>query len=160
LVSLVKAGRLGRKTGAGFFDYQPGPQEAAPQAAAALRQVTPTVTRLIAQWAVPAGVHTPEATVQRLLLPMVLEATRILEEGKVDGPGDIDLAVLFGLGFPRSRGGLLWWADRLGAGRILEMLTALQRLGPRAQPTGLLRDLAAGGERFYGRRQLSRDGTS
>ena len=51
----------------------------------------------------------------RLVLPMLLEATRILEEGKVGDVRDIDLAVLFGLGFPAAKGGLLWWADTLGS---------------------------------------------
>ena len=42
---------------------------------------------------------------------MLVEATRILEEGKVRDARAIDLAALFGLGFPADKGGLLWWAD-------------------------------------------------
>ncbi len=93
--------------------------------------------------------HTHDGITARLLLPMVLEATRILEEGRVRDPRDIDLAVLFGLGFPAFRGGLLWWVDTLGAERIIEMLQPLQRLGPRGQSTSLLQRLAATHGRFY-----------
>ena len=80
---------------------------------------------------------------------MVLEASRLLEEGKVRDAGDVDLGVIFGLGFPASRGGLLRWADTLGAPRIIEMLRPLQSLGGRAQPTPLLLELAAQNRRFY-----------
>ncbi|HUT09038.1 MAG TPA: hypothetical protein VMY42_00945, partial [Thermoguttaceae bacterium] len=81
---------------------------------------------------------------------MVLEATRILQESKVRDPRDIDLGVLFGLGFPASRGGLLWWADTLGANRIVEMLRPLAKLGIRCRPTSLLQEMAETGRRFYG----------
>jgi 3-hydroxyacyl-CoA dehydrogenase len=81
---------------------------------------------------------------------MLLEATRVLEENKVRDPRDIDLGVLFGLGFPAAQGGLLWWADCLGAARIIEMLRPLQRLGQRAQPTALLRNMARRAGHFYG----------
>ena len=52
---------------------------------------------------------------RRLLGPMVWEAMRLLAEGKLDDPRDIDLGVIFGLGFPTLRGGLLWWVDHCGA---------------------------------------------
>jgi len=57
------------------------------------------------------------AIAERLLLPMVAEAARMLAEKKVDSAWQIDLAVIFGLGFPLWRGGLLWWAESSG-GRI------------------------------------------
>ena len=85
----------------------------------------------------------------RLVLPMLLEATRILEEGKVGDVRDIDLAVLFGLGFPAAKGGLLWWADTLGAARILGLLQSLGTMGPRAEPTAMLKSMAESGQRFY-----------
>jgi 3-hydroxyacyl-CoA dehydrogenase len=83
------------------------------------------------------------------MLPMLLEATRILEEEKVFDVREIDLAVLFGLGFPSAKGGLLWWADTLGAERIIGMLAGLKSMGNRSEPTTLLRKLAKSGGRFY-----------
>ncbi len=143
LVSMVKAGHLGRKSGVGFFSYADSPRQDDDRRSGQL------VEPLIAQWAHAAQQHTPDGITTRLLLPMVLEATRILEEGRVRDPRDIDLAVLFGLGFPAFRGGLLWWADTLGAARIIEMLPRLQGQGPRGQLPSLLRRLAATRGRFY-----------
>ena len=61
----------------------------------------------------------------------------------------IDLAVLFGLGFPANKGGLLWWADALGAERILGKLRSLDGMGDRSRPTPMLATLAKSGGRFY-----------
>lgn len=80
---------------------------------------------------------------------MLLEATRILEEDRVRDVRDIDLAVLFGQGFPAEKGGLLWWADTQGAAWILGELRSLGAAEPQFEPTGLLRAMAQGGRRFY-----------
>lgn len=144
LVAMVKAGRLGCKSGAGFFSY---PAAAAPDAAA--QPPDEAVRQIIAQWARPSQEHSAHSITVRLMLPMLLEATRVLQEGKVRDPRDIDLAALFGLGFPAFRGGLFWWADTLGAARIIEMLRPLGRLGLRAKPTPILQDLARTAGHFY-----------
>lgn len=143
LVSLIKAGRLGRKSDAGFFSYN-GPSGRATQTPA-----DAAVAKLIAPWVNPIPRASSETLCQRLILPMLLEATRILEEHKVGDVRDIDLAVLFGLGFPVEKGGLLWWADTLGAERIIAMLQSLTTMGPRAEPTAMLRSLARAGDKFY-----------
>jgi 3-hydroxyacyl-CoA dehydrogenase len=154
LVALIKLGRLGQKSGAGFFSY-------ADSVAIASSTAPYTATlEIIARWAKTTKQHSSEDIVIRLLLPMILEATRILEEGGWLGhlarkerprcdPRDIDLGVIFGLGFPAQRGGLLWWADTIKPSTILEMLRPLESIGPRLQPTPLLLELAAHGERFY-----------
>jgi 3-hydroxyacyl-CoA dehydrogenase/enoyl-CoA hydratase/3-hydroxybutyryl-CoA epimerase/3-hydroxyacyl-CoA dehydrogenase/enoyl-CoA hydratase/3-hydroxybutyryl-CoA epimerase/enoyl-CoA isomerase len=143
LVSMVKAGRLGRKTGAGFFSYR-GPTS--PLASGA---VDAGVAELLAPWLDPPPRTGHENIAYRLVLPMLLEATRLLEEGKVHDPRDIDSAVLFGLGFPADKGGLLRWADKLGAPRVVALLQSLTTMGPRAAPTSLLRTLAETGGSFY-----------
>jgi 3-hydroxyacyl-CoA dehydrogenase len=79
---------------------------------------------------------------------MLLEATRILDEAKVDNADDIDRAVLFGLGFPAATGGLFRWADALGPGRILDRLLAECPAAPRFRPTPRLQALAQTGGRF------------
>ena len=140
LVTMIKAGRLGRKSGAGFFAYDHG---------TAAAEMDTSIEPIIAQWARQPREHTSQSIVARLLLPMVLEATRILEEGKVRDPGDIDLCVLLGLGFPANMGGLLRWADTLSAARVVEMLQPFQPLGPRYHPTPLLTELAQNAGRFH-----------
>jgi 3-hydroxyacyl-CoA dehydrogenase/enoyl-CoA hydratase/3-hydroxybutyryl-CoA epimerase/3-hydroxyacyl-CoA dehydrogenase/enoyl-CoA hydratase/3-hydroxybutyryl-CoA epimerase/enoyl-CoA isomerase len=143
LITMYKRGRLGRKSGSGFFSYS---SETAWDGPA---RPDPGVEALIAEWARPPQTLSPQTITHRLILPMVLEATRLLEENRVRHPGDVDLAVLFGLGFPAARGGLLYWADAQGADRIVEMLRPLEPLGPRLAPTRLLQQTADGGQRLY-----------
>lgn len=140
LITMYKSRRLGRKTGRGFFHYPDGHSKGQPD---------PQVEASIATWARPAQPFTQEQITARLLLPMVLEATRLLEEGKVLQPQTIDLAMVHGLGFPAGRGGLLHWADTLGAAQLLKLLKPLESLGARAQPTQLLKDMAQQRQRFY-----------
>ena len=150
MVAMVKQGLLGRKSGAGFFVYPDQPQAAADDT---LQQPNPAaqaiIDRVALQWPRPAEKHTAQTILMRLLLPMVLEASRIIAENKVQDPRDIDLAAIFGLGFPEVRGGLLWWADTYGPTRLLNMLRGLERLGARMQPTPLLREMARRDVRFY-----------
>ena len=63
-------------------------------------------------------------------------------------PRDVDLGLIFGLGFPPFKGGLLFWADTLGADEILRRLTPFAAIGKRLEPTDLLKDMAAKGEKF------------
>jgi 3-hydroxyacyl-CoA dehydrogenase len=80
---------------------------------------------------------------------MLLEATRVLQEKGVVDPRLVDLGMVFGLGFPESRGGLLYWGDSIGAAQIVTMLGPLEHLGSRMRPTPLLLGLAEEGRRFY-----------
>ncbi len=85
----------------------------------------------------------------RLVLPMVNEAARCLEEGIASRPLDVDLGMVMGTGFPPFRGGLLRYADRRGVGAIVDRLEALAgSVGPRLAPSEALRKRAAG---FYPR---------
>ena len=105
LVGLVKAKQYGMKAGAGFYRY-PG------------KTPNPSVGEIVGDCAelqsTPTGKESagPAAIAERLLLPMIAEAARMLAEKKVASPWQIDLAMIFGLGFPLWRGGLLWWAER------------------------------------------------
>ena len=67
----------------------------------------------------------------------------------VRDPRDVDLGLIFGVGFPPFKGGLLFWADTLGAAKIVEQLKQLESLGARAQPTAMLQDMAKTGRKFY-----------
>lgn len=143
LATLVKRGRLGQKAGAGFFAYPPGkkPEKGVPDPA--FEPILQTYLR-----GEPIKL-TSEQVTMRLFLPMLLEATRALEDGVVRDPRDVDLGLIYGLGFPPFKGGLLFWADTLGAAKILEMLQPFESLGPRMQPTQLLLDMARDGRKFY-----------
>ena len=164
LVAMVKAGRLGQKSGAGFFAYRGEPARTPgierndapacrPRGFAPLSRRPPdrdpAVDALIDRWAGPPQKHTRETITARLFLLMLLEATRILQEQKVADPRLVDLGAIFGLGFPEARGGLLFWADTLGAARVVRMLQPFESLGPRARPTPMLLEMAEKNRRFY-----------
>jgi 3-hydroxyacyl-CoA dehydrogenase/enoyl-CoA hydratase/3-hydroxybutyryl-CoA epimerase/3-hydroxyacyl-CoA dehydrogenase/enoyl-CoA hydratase/3-hydroxybutyryl-CoA epimerase/enoyl-CoA isomerase len=152
LVSMVKAGRLGQKAGAGFYAYgKRSVKGDSPIFADTKIGTVPdrAIDEIIGRWIDSTGKQSSETIACRLVLPMLLEATRILEEGKVGDPRDIDLAVLFGLGFPADKGGLLWWADALGPQRILGMLSSPRTIEDRNRPTPMLETLAKTDGRFY-----------
>jgi 3-hydroxyacyl-CoA dehydrogenase/enoyl-CoA hydratase/carnithine racemase len=133
--ALVKSGRLGRKSGAGFYRYQ-GPR----------RIVGPDddAAALIARYAQPPRNDPDRTLADRLFLPMLLEAVRTVDEQIVRDPRDVDLAVIHALGFPAFRGGLFAWADTLGAAEIVRRLEPLAGLGPRMMPPPRLLDMARG----------------
>jgi 3-hydroxyacyl-CoA dehydrogenase/enoyl-CoA hydratase/3-hydroxybutyryl-CoA epimerase/3-hydroxyacyl-CoA dehydrogenase/enoyl-CoA hydratase/3-hydroxybutyryl-CoA epimerase/enoyl-CoA isomerase len=142
LEDLVKAGRLGKKSGAGFrrFVGKSGKPEADPAFEAFLNKRR-TDQRTISD----------QEITDRLFLAMLLEASRALEEGIVRDPADADMGLILGIGFPPFRGGILRWADTEGAARILERLAPYQKLGKRFEPTESLKKLAETGGTFYPR---------
>ena len=142
LPALVKRGRLGQKTGIGFYQYS--------AAGDGLVAYDPDFQRIIQPYVRRARTFSDEEIVARLILPMLLEATRTMEERVVEKPQDVDIGVLFGLAFPAARGGLLYWADSLGSERVLDLLQHFASIGPRMRPTDLLQSLAATGGTFYG----------
>lgn len=142
LPALMKAGRLGQKSLAGFFRYK-HPTSRGEHDAAFDRLIAPLLRE-------PRHVARDELTT-RMILPMVLEATRVLEEGIVRDVRDVDLGLIYGIGFPPFKGGLLFWADTLGAAKIVEMLKPLESLGERMKPTAMLLDMARSGTKFYDR---------
>lgn len=142
LPALMKKKRLGRKNNAGFYAYLPGvlaPQND-PASAEILQQYVRKENRL-----------TLPQIQDRLLLTMLLEACRVLEEGRVHDPRDIDLGVIFGLGFPAFRGGILHWAEQTGGAQILRQLEHCIGRGERFTPPQLLLDWAAGKTPLVGR---------
>jgi 3-hydroxyacyl-CoA dehydrogenase/enoyl-CoA hydratase/3-hydroxybutyryl-CoA epimerase/3-hydroxyacyl-CoA dehydrogenase/enoyl-CoA hydratase/3-hydroxybutyryl-CoA epimerase/enoyl-CoA isomerase len=140
LPALVKRNRLGIKTGSGFYRYEPGTGAGVDD---------PEFSAIIQPYIRQVPPLSREEIARRLFLPMLLEATRLLEEGVVQDVRDIDVGVLHGLAFPEGRGGLLYWADQVGAPNLLKLLEPFHSLGPRMQPTALLRAMAESGESFY-----------
>ncbi len=139
LDELVKAGRLGQKTGAGFYSYAKGKRGAD----------DPFLAELLGRLGARPREFAQEELQDRLFLPMLTEASRVLAEGIVREPGDVDMGLILGIGFPAWRGGLLRWADALGLPVVLERLKKYQALGPRYAPTEQMKKLAAQGKGFY-----------
>ncbi|MCP4811353.1 MAG: multifunctional fatty acid oxidation complex subunit alpha [Planctomycetaceae bacterium] len=142
LPAMVKAGRLGQKTGHGFFKYQKKKNRG---------HHDPEFDEFLQPFVRKKESLTPEQITARLFMPMLLEATRVLEEGIVRSARDVDLGLIFGIGFPPFKGGLLFWADTIPGKELLETLKPFESLGKRYQPTELLKDMIAGGQAFYDR---------
>jgi 3-hydroxyacyl-CoA dehydrogenase/enoyl-CoA hydratase/3-hydroxybutyryl-CoA epimerase/3-hydroxyacyl-CoA dehydrogenase/enoyl-CoA hydratase/3-hydroxybutyryl-CoA epimerase/enoyl-CoA isomerase len=140
LDELVKAGRLGQKTGAGFYSYAKGGRGAD----------DPFLAALLGRLGAKPRDFPQEELQDRLFLPMLTEASRVLAEGIVREPGDVDMGLILGIGFPAYRGGLLRWADALGLPAVLEKLRKYEALGPRFAPTEQMKRLAAERKGFYG----------
>ena len=105
---LCEAGRLGCKTGAGYYSYAEGGKP----------EVDPAVHALIAQARADKGITaraiTPEEIVRRALLALAKEAALLLAEGVAGHAGDVDVALVNGYGFPRWEGGVVFWARERG----------------------------------------------
>jgi 3-hydroxyacyl-CoA dehydrogenase / enoyl-CoA hydratase / 3-hydroxybutyryl-CoA epimerase / enoyl-CoA isomerase len=80
---------------------------------------------------------------------MLTEASRVLMEGIVREPGDVDMGLILGIGFPPFHGGILRWADGIDLAKVLEKLKKYEPLGPRFQPTEQMRKLVVEGKGFY-----------
>jgi 3-hydroxyacyl-CoA dehydrogenase len=142
---VVEMGRLGQKTGAGWFKYEPGDRTPHPD---------PELARLIKQKALELGIPQREFSddeiLRRLLFASVNEACRILDEGKAYRSSDIDVMWLNGFNFPRYRGGLMYWADTIGGpAEVYRQIQAWhQQYGARWAPSPYLRRLAETGTSF------------
>jgi 3-hydroxyacyl-CoA dehydrogenase/enoyl-CoA hydratase/3-hydroxybutyryl-CoA epimerase len=138
LVKMTQAGLLGRKSGRGFYVHGKSKEAMPnPQTAAFVRD------RRAANW--------PRLKLQeRMLLLMINEAARCLEEGIVSDPADVDFAMIMGTGFAPFRGGPLRYADALGAMKLVGAMEHLVDTGaPDFKPCALLRTLAAKQGTFY-----------
>ena len=137
---LAGRGRLGRKAGAGFYDYDEKGKR------------TGLWDGLGAEF--PEAARQPDVTqVQhRLLFAQVLEAVRALEEGVLEDIREGDVGAILGWGFAPWSGGPFGWLDMLGAARAVEICEGLAAAhGDRFAAPALLREMAARGESFYGR---------
>lgn len=128
---------LGKKGDKGIYIYLNGkPSGVNPDISAAITAQT--------------NKKTPGEIQDRLVLLMLNEAARCLEEHVVDDPAQLDLAMIFGTGFPPFQGGILKYADSVGIAVIHSKLEFLSRVaGPRYEPCALLNSMAQSRKSFY-----------
>ena len=141
---IVEMGRKGQKTGAGWYRYEAGDRTPHPDPI-----VDQIAKEVAAELGIEQKVFTDEEILHRLLFASLNEACKILAEGKALRASDIDVMWLNGFGFPRYRGGLMFWADTIGAEAVYNQIAAWhQRYGARWAPAPLLREIAAAGGKF------------
>jgi len=141
---MVDHKRYGQKNGIGFYRYETDPagkpkRSVAEDSYELLKAVQPNGTRDF----------TDEEIVERMMLPMILEAVRCLDEKVVETATELDMALMLGLGLPQYLGGALKYADWLGLERVLAWSERYAELGPQWVAPQRLRDMAAAGKTFY-----------
>ena len=140
---IFQTGCYGRKTGAGYFDY--GGDQPVPN---------PKVTEVVQNYRRDLGVQpkamSKEDITDAMLALGINEAALMMEEGICDRPQDMDLAMIYGTGFPPYRGGVLRYADKWGLKNVYDkLLTLEQQYGLRFKPAALIKEMAESGRKFY-----------
>jgi 3-hydroxyacyl-CoA dehydrogenase len=135
---LCEMGRLGQKTGAGFYRYFAGSR--APE-------IDPEVEKIIRAVAEEEGVARREIhddeILKRCIYPLINEGANLLAEGIAIRPSDVDVVWVYGYGFPSFRGGPMHYADTIGAAKIVDEMRAFERAhGKQWTPSPLLVDMA------------------
>jgi 3-hydroxyacyl-CoA dehydrogenase len=142
---LAEQGRLGQKTSAGVYSYEPGSRVPVPD---------PKVDALIEEFRKEQGITPREISdqeiLERTMYVMINEGAKILEEGIASRSLDIDVVWIYGYGFPVYRGGPMFWADQVGLKSILEAIKGYhERIGGKQwEPSALLERLVSEGKGF------------
>lgn len=142
---LYELGRYGQKTRAGWYRYEEGSRERIPD---------PVVDEIAAEEAVKRGLRrgliTDEAIIARITTALANEGANVLEEGFASRAGDIDVIYCYGFGFPRYRGGPMFYATTIGLPVVLQRVVEYRaRFGDYWKPAPLLERLVAAGRGFY-----------
>jgi 3-hydroxyacyl-CoA dehydrogenase len=141
--ALYEMGRLGQKTGAGYYQYDPDTRQ---------RSVDPVVLEVIESQAKKRGIErkviSDKTILARLTFALINEGFKILEEGIAQRPSDIDVVYAFGYGFPAYQGGPMFYADTIGLEKIYHTICEFGRTYGEAfwQPATLLKQLVAEGK--------------
>ncbi|MDA7945893.1 MAG: 3-hydroxyacyl-CoA dehydrogenase NAD-binding domain-containing protein [Hyphomicrobiaceae bacterium] len=141
---IVEMGRHGQKTSKGWFLYEEGNR---------VPQPDPEIEDLIVGISEELGIERREITdqeiLERCLYPLINEGAKILAEGIAIRPSDIDVIWIYGYGFPRGRGGPMFYADQVGAKTIFDVMQRLYEVhGDLLKPAPLLKELANAGKSF------------
>ena len=142
---ICEMGRFGQKTGAGWYRYEPGSRTPIPD---------PLIDQLAEEAARVRGITrrpiADDEILSRILTALANEGANVLDERIALRPGDIDIIHSYGFGFPRHRGGPMFWADQVGVVHVLANVRQYRaRLGDHWIPSPLVERLAAAGKGFY-----------
>jgi 3-hydroxyacyl-CoA dehydrogenase / enoyl-CoA hydratase / 3-hydroxybutyryl-CoA epimerase / enoyl-CoA isomerase len=136
--------RFGQKNGVGFYKYETDPKgkpkkTADPASYELIKAVQPNGPKDMPN----------EEIIDRLMLPMLIETARCLEEGIVETVQEADMGLIMGIGFPPFRGGALKYADTIGLKTIVEKAQKFESLGKLYHPTERMKEMAAKNQTYY-----------
>jgi len=140
---LFKAGRLGQKNDLGFYKYEldkKGRQK---------KVLDPSVYDLLAPYCGERKELDAEEIIARMMIPMVNETQRCLEEGIIGSATEADMALIYGVGFPPFRGGVFRWVDEMGMAKFVELADKYAHLGKLYEVTAKQREMAANNAKYY-----------
>jgi 3-hydroxyacyl-CoA dehydrogenase len=142
---LYEMGRYGQKTGAGWYRYEAGSRTRIPD---------PLIETLADEAAAKRGLHrapiASDEIVARITTALANEGARVLEEGFASRAGDIDVIYCYGFGFPRYRGGPMFYAETVGLPIVLARIREYrERFGDYWRPAPLIERLVSEGRGFY-----------
>ena len=140
---MLENNRLGQKNGVGFYRYELD-KKGRPK-----KVVDEQTRELLKDHVGPAKEFSEEEILDRLMVPFCMESVRCLEEGIADCATDLDMALIFGVGFPVFRGGALRYIDNLGLQAFCDKAEKYAQLGDLYSPTEKLKAMAANGETIY-----------
>ncbi len=141
--ALYEADRLGQKNGKGFYQYE-NDKRGKPQ-----KKLDPSVDAVIASvQASPADIDAQDM-VDRLMVPLCIESARCLEDNIVGTAAEVDMGLVYGVGFPPFRGGALHHVDQMGLAAFCARADEFAHLGPLYHPTEKMREMAKNGDTFY-----------
>ncbi len=140
---MYEAKRYGQKNGIGFYKYETDPK-GKPK-----KVVDPQTAELIGSVQKGKAEFTEEEIIDRLMLPMIIETVRCLDESIVESAAEADMGLVYGVGFPPFRGGALKYADTIGMKTILEKCAKYAQLGKLYEPTESMKKMAADGSLYF-----------
>jgi 3-hydroxyacyl-CoA dehydrogenase/enoyl-CoA hydratase/3-hydroxybutyryl-CoA epimerase/enoyl-CoA isomerase len=143
--AMFEAGRYGQKNGLGFYAYAPD-KKGAPKKA-----VDPAAQELLKPLVAQdnSAAITDQDIIDRMMLPLIIECSRCLEDGIVATPVEVDIGLVYGLGFPPFRGGPFRYADAVGLKALCEKAAKYAALGKLYEPTAQMLKLAEAGGTFH-----------
>ncbi len=140
---LFEQQRYGQKNGKGFYSYQQD-AKGKPQ-----KVFDPTILPTLNEVASPAKNFSDEEIIARMMIPMINEVVRCLEEGIIASPAEADMALVYGLGFPPFHGGAFRYLDTQGSTQYVEMAQRYTSLGELYQVPAGLRAKAEHNDSYY-----------
>jgi 3-hydroxyacyl-CoA dehydrogenase/enoyl-CoA hydratase/3-hydroxybutyryl-CoA epimerase/enoyl-CoA isomerase len=135
--------RFGQKNNLGFYEYEMD-KKGKP-----VKKVNPAVYEIIKPVVKRQIEITDEEIIMRMMLPMIIEASRCLEDKIVESPVEVDMGLLLGLGFPPFRAGALKYADTVGLKNLEESSKKYLELGKLYELTPFMKSLAAENKTYY-----------